>query len=58
VQRKAESLPAAAAESEEKAATPQLFQPQREALDAAKGVGQTIEQGAKARAEEIDKATK
>lgn len=43
--------------SKEKAATP-LFQPQREALDAAKGLEQTIEQGTKAREEAAEKATK
>ncbi len=36
-------------------ATP-LFQPQREALDAAKGLGQAVEQGAKDRAEAAAKA--
>jgi len=34
----------------------QLFQPQREALDAAKGLGQAVEQGAKERAEAAAKA--
>lgn len=37
--------------SGEKTATPQLFQPQREALDAAKGLEHAIEQGAKTREE-------
>lgn len=44
--------------SGEKAATPQLFQPQREALDAAKGLEKTIEQGAKTREEEAEKAVR
>ena len=44
--------------SGEKAATPQLFQPQREALDAAKGLEKTIEQGAKAREAAAEKAIK
>ena len=43
-------------QSGEKPATPQLFQPQREALDAAKGVAQTVEQGAKAQEEALEKA--
>lgn len=43
--------------SGEKAAAP-LFQPQRDALDAAKGVGQTVEQGAKAREEAAEKAAR
>lgn len=33
-----------------------LFQPQREALDAAKGLGQAVEQGAKEHAEAVAKA--
>ncbi len=33
-----------------------LFQPQREALEAAKGLGQAVEQGAKERAEAAAKA--
>jgi len=33
-----------------------LFQPQREALDVAKGLGQAVEQGAKERAEAAAKA--
>lgn len=33
-----------------------LFQPQREALDVAKGLGQVVEQGAKERAEAAAKA--
>lgn len=44
--------------SGEKAATPQLFQPQREALDAAKGLEQAIEQGAKAREAAAEKAVR
>lgn len=44
--------------SGEKAAVPQLFQPQREALDAAKGLGQSVEQSAKAREEAAEKAVK
>jgi hypothetical protein len=42
--------------SDEKAAAPQLFQPQREALDKAKGLEQSMEQGAKAREEAAVKA--
>ncbi len=39
-----------------KEAAPQLFKEQREALDSAKGVGQTLEQGARERAEAAAKA--
>ena len=39
-----------------KEAAAPLFQPQREALDAAKGLGQAVEQGAKDRAEAAAKA--
>lgn len=42
--------------SNEKTATP-LLQPQREALDAARGLGQTIEQGAKIREDAAEKTT-
>lgn len=44
--------------SGEKVAAPQLFQSQREALDTAKGLGQSIEQSAKAREEAAEKAVK
>lgn len=44
--------------SSEKAVAPPLFQPQREALDTAKGVGQAVEQGAKMREEAAEKAVK
>jgi hypothetical protein len=43
--------------SGDKTAAP-LFQPQREALDTAKGMGQAVEQGAKAREEAAEKAVR
>lgn len=45
-------------QSGEKPATPQLFKPQRDALDAAKGLQQSMEQSAKAREEAAESATK
>lgn len=41
-----------------KETAPPLFQPQREALDAAKGVEQALEQGARERAEAAAKAAR
>lgn len=44
--------------SGEKAAVPQLFPSQREALDTAKGLGQSVEQSAKVREEAAEKAVR